>query len=842
MTTGLKEVLMEPKSIYQKLIRVLAPLTFILSLIIVIVAAFGVGYAVRSIQQRQIMSWRQSLPISLLSHFIASDSVPIKNVAVMAIETGLFKGIKVVTANGMILVEIGSLSGDIEELEVKDENGAKWGSIFLSVDDEAWIYTTIYLAAFLSGALLTLLFIVLLLSRSFLRRELSILDRCINEIESFSNEMILYQGASTNFSAKLVHSQKMTPDKSSSKEHKRLILIVNRLITEVATLAGGIRKSEQEKSDVQAKARTTEAIAQMTQMIVHDVRKPFSMLRAGLNLLQATINTPQKFRANLSFLIAEVDRATQSVNGILNDVLEIGSPSSQLIQEPVAPETLIESSLGEVFRVYPESQISISYDFNHNAMVNVHLEKICRVFANIIGNAVQAINSPGTSDGSLWFKTRMDSNYVRFSIGNSGSFIPSEALPLLFDAFFTSGKKGGTGLGLAIARKVVQAHGGKIWCESDIGEDYPQGRVEFFFTLPVAEGSDLTTTSYLPKHSGEITRIIKNLASPDTQEEDETTFDNDISLLPEIIKYAKSLSRRIGILIVDDEMIYRRGLSNWIDDKSELVDCCEVLKASNSTEALSYIREKKVDLLITDIDMGPGSLSGFELIETLRTIEGYNGRIFVHSNRIVPGDQRRAGDLGADGFLPKPMAKGQLLRILLQTIKSCHNLEESTIASVEEIKLIENVSQSHDFSPSCNFKGSIPQNRLIAIIDDEIFFREQWPPLLLGFETICYSRAEDFIKDWERINDKLVAVITDKYLGSGMDGIQLGAVIKDKHPDLPVILSTNDNRVRNTQGIIDMVVDKEASEEVPKIIDYLATKSKNELSQSSFLRSYTAHD
>jgi signal transduction histidine kinase len=150
------------------------------------------------------------------------------------------------------------------------------------------------------------------------------------------------------------------------------------------------------------------AISKMTQMLAHDVRKPFSMLKTGLNLLQASAHESHKFTSNLSFLVSEVDRATKSVDGMLTDVMEIGSTSSELIQEPVAPESLIESTLGEICRVYPKSKINFSYNLNHSAMVNVHLKKVSRVFSNIVGNAVQAVNYTGT----LWFRTKMSVDFV----------------------------------------------------------------------------------------------------------------------------------------------------------------------------------------------------------------------------------------------------------------------------------------------------------------------------------------------------------------------------------------------------------------------------------------------
>jgi two-component system sensor histidine kinase AtoS len=55
------------------------------------------------------------------------------------------------------------------------------------------------------------------------------------------------------------------------------------------------------------------------------------------------------------------------------------------------------------------------------------------------------------------------------TIHDNGKGISSEGLPKIFDPFFTMGKRGGTGLGLAICRNIIEAHGGSIRAESQVG-------------------------------------------------------------------------------------------------------------------------------------------------------------------------------------------------------------------------------------------------------------------------------------------------------------------------------------------------------------------------------------
>ncbi|MDP9349192.1 MAG: ATP-binding protein, partial [Gemmatimonadota bacterium] len=105
--------------------------------------------------------------------------------------------------------------------------------------------------------------------------------------------------------------------------------------------------------------------------------------------------------------------------------------------------------------------------------------RIIQVLSNLVGNAVQ--NTP--EQGSIVLEVTRLGEEVCFSVSDTGAGIPPESLPYVFDHFWRAERAapGGIGLGLAIARGIVEAHGGKIWVESRVGEGST-----FHFTLPVA--------------------------------------------------------------------------------------------------------------------------------------------------------------------------------------------------------------------------------------------------------------------------------------------------------------------------------------------------------------------
>jgi signal transduction histidine kinase len=253
--------------------------------------------------------------------------------------------------------------------------------------------------------------------------------------------------------------------------------------------------SERERRQLEVEHARNSAVAMTTQALAHDVRKPFFMFQSIIQVVEV-VDDPDEVREILRATLPEVNQAIASVDGLISDVMQIGA-ETRLITEEASPEMLIKSALGELVRVHPGTTLEFCYSLAHKSCVQVDTLKVARVFANILGNAVQAMGGRG----SIWFHTLESGDLVQFTIGNVGPAIPEQDLPKLFDAFFTSGKKGGTGLGLAIAKKIIEAHGGGISCRSEHSGEDSKGVVEFIFTLPLARSACRATSEALPRTS-----------------------------------------------------------------------------------------------------------------------------------------------------------------------------------------------------------------------------------------------------------------------------------------------------------------------------------------------------
>lgn len=101
--------------------------------------------------------------------------------------------------------------------------------------------------------------------------------------------------------------------------------------------------------------------------------------------------------------------------------------------------------------------------------------RVRRILSNLIGNAVKFTPRGGT----VWLEAVASGKSVKVCVNDTGPGIPVEDQPHLFERYWR-GRSGGTGLGLFIVRRLVDAHGGQVWVESEPG----QGS-HFCFTLPV---------------------------------------------------------------------------------------------------------------------------------------------------------------------------------------------------------------------------------------------------------------------------------------------------------------------------------------------------------------------
>lgn len=420
-----------------------------------------------------------------------------------------------------------------------------------------------------------------------------------------------------------------------------------------------------EKKELEKELQKNTAIAQTTQMLAHDVRKPFSMVKVLLNIIEYQ-NDPDAIKNTAKKFLPEIYQATNSVNGMIEDIMNVGSNTLKLSLEPTNAQSIIITSLNEIFHYNDRANISLQIKLEHLHQLNIDSLKVIRVFANIINNAIEAMKGQGT----IWIRSKSvyqnDLEMVEFCLGNNNSFIEACHLETIFDTFYTKGKKGGTGLGLAIAKKMVTAHGGKIYCKSS-----KENGVEFFFTLPASNIKEKLDSSQLPNHSNVLR--INNEVTKAIQIKSKKNSDNFYILAHQVkSELSKSTTKQLSVVALDDETIYRKLIEQMLPSSLELQKVIQIKTFGKSDLAIDHIMQHYCDLVFIDVDLNEEHRNGFDVTKILRK-NGFKNKICIHSNRGTFEFKEQVVSSGADLMIPKPLSVEHFLNLLLSIAKESNS-------------------------------------------------------------------------------------------------------------------------------------------------------------------------
>jgi PAS domain S-box-containing protein len=214
--------------------------------------------------------------------------------------------------------------------------------------------------------------------------------------------------------------------------------------------------------------------------ISHELKTPLASSDFSLKLLED--ERVGQLSGEQKELLQNLKQDNQRMLRILSELLNMSQVEAGKIQldiVEVKPETLADNAVQAAMNTAMQKNISIQKQYEENTgKVNADAEKTGWVLNNFLTNAIK--HSP--ANGTIIVAVKKSSNSIEFSVTDQGPGIASEYSTKVFERFFKipGSKAGGTGLGLAISKELIEAEGGKIWVESEIGS----GSI-FGFNLPV---------------------------------------------------------------------------------------------------------------------------------------------------------------------------------------------------------------------------------------------------------------------------------------------------------------------------------------------------------------------
>jgi len=215
--------------------------------------------------------------------------------------------------------------------------------------------------------------------------------------------------------------------------------------------------------------------------ISHELRTPLASIKALTETLKdGALEDPSAANHFLERMDIEVDALTQMVSELL-ELTRIESGQVPLKIKPAKPCKLVNRAIKRLREQAERSGINLeTYCPDNLPKIYADSSRLGQVLANLLHNAIKFT----PEGGEVNLTVTQYADVVEFSVQDTGIGIPSNDLPRIFERFYKADQartEGGTGLGLAIARHLVEAHGGRIWVESTLGNGST-----FFFTIPIA--------------------------------------------------------------------------------------------------------------------------------------------------------------------------------------------------------------------------------------------------------------------------------------------------------------------------------------------------------------------
>jgi signal transduction histidine kinase len=229
-------------------------------------------------------------------------------------------------------------------------------------------------------------------------------------------------------------------------------------------------------------------------VVAHDLRNPLGVIGATIDLLKEYELDPRQREK----LLAAAARSVQQMKRLVNDLLDVTRLENgrlALAIEELPAESLLADAMDNIQQAATERGISVTvFPPTSDLHVAGDRGRLAQVFSNLLGNAVKFTPAEGRVTLRAW----ADGHAVVFEVGDTGPGVSAENRAHLFDRFWQARASDlrGIGLGLAISKAIVEAHGGRMWVESEVGAGS-----RFYFAIPSATGVAMGPTLVREAHT-----------------------------------------------------------------------------------------------------------------------------------------------------------------------------------------------------------------------------------------------------------------------------------------------------------------------------------------------------
>lgn len=331
------------------------------------------------------------------------------------------------------------------------------------------------------------------------------------------------------------------------------------------------------QQEIKNKQKTFKALAGS---VAHEMRNPLAQVYSNLQLVQQQIPLLGMAKPMVAHHINSAQKVIQNALQVIDITMDAirEKPADPDNFQLLCAKTVVKEAVADY--AYEEveyaSRLSIK---GEDFKLMAEAVRVKYVLYNLIQNALFQIKT--LPQASIVITLISDKTSNRIEVRDTGPGIAPEAMPRLFDSFYTSGNQGGTGLGLFYCKRSMKALGGDIHCDSKLGQ-----YTAFTLSFPAVSAQQGAIVS----------------------QQDKSAYQScDKKSLPQ----KPALLKGKSVLIAEDDMYGRRLVKMALEKQG--INC---LEAENGQQALELLETQHCDLILSDMQMP--LICGLELLQMVR--------------------------------------------------------------------------------------------------------------------------------------------------------------------------------------------------------------------------------